>query len=573
MGPRGLHAVEAIAKVISDRKSEIDCRLLLFDDSGYLGCGPNYAPDQSRHNLLNIPCREVPLIERDELKGLLDIPWYPGYIEWQEEYSILDEYGADIYPARASIGCYLQARFQSWLTAWQKQFETTIVSRSVVSIQRDASSFSLRDSHEETYDSVAHVLLTVGHQPTERDEALRCWGLHTKDKKKLSLFEQPYPTQSLIDSTAIGAGDTVALRGLGLSMIDVVKGLTEGRSGRFEPLDKQGKKLRYLASAREPALMVPFSLDGLPMSPKPINEAFDIRFKPTEQELNLLISSLSPISRVTSGEQLKEIIVQDMATIAAGVYRRLAERRLAVFDSKATLIEVIKTWMNDESFSHPSIVPHGLSTRELLQRYYDMAVDLMPISVDFCAGQVWRHCQKTLYRLLNHAGSDKRLLVQHIKLDQRLKRYAFGPPVHSVARLLALCDADLLRFAVADDPSIRICNAGWQLSEDGHTFIATVMVNTVLDAPSVSQVSSPLIKELHTSGAWQVIDDDLGLVTDATGQFGHRSDVFDEATQSLVGRLAIGSVVEADSLSECFGPELDRWASAVVNVILDDQPA
>lgn len=565
MGPRGLHAVEVLSRALNDVGMPSDYALLLFDDSGYPGCGPNYAPDQLTQNILNIPCREVPLPQRETLNGKINIPGFPGYLDWQDEYENTDRFGRDVFPARASIGRYLQARFQSWLTAWREQAPVELIERSVVAINHDTQQLALEDDHGKTYDQVSHTLLTIGHQPTERDPVLQRWVTHVEHEPKLSLFEDPYPTRIPCESSRIRESDTVAIRGLGLSMIDVVKSMTEGRGGRFEALDDQGARLHYLASAQEPALMVPFSLDGLPMSPKPVNEEFDGKFCPTEHEHELLESRLSPDNRPAKGEALKNMIVETMASIASGVYQRLGERRLINDESDASLAEVIVEWLKDESFTHRGIIAHEMATRDMMQRFHDMAMDSAPVSIDYCVGQVWRQCQKTLYRHLAHAGPGSAVLVPHIKLDSRLKRYAFGPPVQSTARLLALCDANLLRFVLADDPDIELSSSGWKLADNGQAVMASVMIDTVLASPATRRVSSPLVKNLHASGIWDVVDEKLGICTVREGYFEKQVSTPGAQKIALIGRLATGSVVEADALMECFGPELDSWARSVVN--------
>jgi len=109
--------------------------LLLFDDSGYPGCGPNYAPVQSIFNVLNIPCREVPLRTRVATTGRLNIPECPSYLDWQTEHKVINEHRHDEYPSRASIGKYLQARFRSWMVGWESTDSVELVSSSVLDVE------------------------------------------------------------------------------------------------------------------------------------------------------------------------------------------------------------------------------------------------------------------------------------------------------------------------------------------------------------------------------------------------------------------------------------------------------
>lgn len=564
LGPRGVYALEALATVLNRASPDKPLTLKLFDDSGYPGCGPWYRPDQSPLNLLNIPCREVPLEARAASSGYVDIAAFPGYRQWQQEEPESDAYGYDIFPARASIGRYLQSRFESWLEGWQAVHDAEFTSRAIVAVRRETSGLVLVDDHGDRHEHLSQVLLTIGHQPVERDPSLQRWFSHACDSESIALYEHPYPTETLISAEDIGADANVAIRGMGLSMIDVVKCLTEGRGGQFSPKDQHGLQLQYTRSSREPALLLPFSLDGLPMAPKPMNEAFDRVFAPTDAEKTTLETMLEEACQSPTGEVLKTRVVESVATLAASVYQRLGDRRAESREPTSSLTALVTRWLQDETIEHAGLLSHGLSSQTALRYFIDMASDRAPISADFCVGQVWRHCQPQFYRTLTHAGAEAALLVPFIELDQRMKRYAFGPPVGSVARLLALCDAGLVRFMVSDDPDIELCDNGWTLTEDEQSVTVPVMVNTVLDSPSVQTVTSSLVASLHDQKVLVPVDSALGAQTDRVGRVVSSHPITMDRKLSLIGRLAIGSVVEADALIECFGPELDVWAESVV---------
>lgn len=54
--------------------------------------------------------------------------------------------------------------------------------------------------------------------------------------------------------------------GFGLTCIDAILALTEGRGGQFEAVDSG--KLTYTSSGKEPDRIFPFSRTGLPMVPR-----------------------------------------------------------------------------------------------------------------------------------------------------------------------------------------------------------------------------------------------------------------------------------------------------------------
>ena len=90
-GPRGLAAVEALADHMRDRTVAVT----VFETHRAPGAGPNYAPEQTPLNLLNIPLRALDLPAPEH--GEAFETWLDG------------RYGPNDYPPRAVIGAYLQA--------------------------------------------------------------------------------------------------------------------------------------------------------------------------------------------------------------------------------------------------------------------------------------------------------------------------------------------------------------------------------------------------------------------------------------------------------------------------------
>ena len=98
-----------------------------------------------------------------------------------------------------------------------------------------------------------YVFLTVGAFPAP----------HKHRKPVPRLIDQPYPLPERL--AEVGAGEVVAIAGLGLTMVDAVLALTIGRGGSFEQA-KGG--LRYRRSGEEPRILA-FSRSGLPYRSRP----------------------------------------------------------------------------------------------------------------------------------------------------------------------------------------------------------------------------------------------------------------------------------------------------------------
>jgi len=563
LGPRGLYALECLTAELNRRAPAHRPTLTLFDDSGYPGSGPHYAHDQSPLNLLNIPCREVPLAERCASSGIIDLPAFPGYLDWQEEFQIVDELGYDVFPSRASVGQYLQARFDSCWQAWQATQDCALVSNTAVLIDSSSRSRFIVDSSGTRHGEFSHILLAIGHQPVEPDESIRQWIRHSDASKHCCLVEHPYPTDRFIRSKEF-LQRRVAVRGMGLSMIDTVKALTQGRGGKFSLSHDKAMRYRYDPSGREPSQILPFSLDGLPMTPKPANASIDAAYTPEDRDMERLKSILSTYDNAKDGEQFRDTFIDGMADICAAVYVGLGERRLLRELLRQDVAIVIKRWLHDESICHPGLVSHDLATDTAMHLFLPMATEQAPISIDYCVGQVWRHCHKTIYEQLAFARFGTQFLVPFILLDQRMKRYAFGPPVDSVARLLALVDCGIVKFSISEDPVIRSKDEEWTLIDNGEKRAVDVMINTVQAPPDLSKVTSPLVVSLREDQVLVPVKESFGAITYPDGRVPMTVDPVRDSSIAFVGRLATGSIVEADALMECFGPALEHWAESVV---------
>ncbi len=109
-----------------------------------------------------------------------------------------------------------------------------------------------------------HVFICTGH------------GLPAVARKSLaasigvSHVVEPYPVETLQE--AVDPGATVGIAGMGLTAVDAVATLTEGRGGRFE--ESEDDSLTYVPSGREPTLYV-FSRTGIPFSCRPAS-SFDL---------------------------------------------------------------------------------------------------------------------------------------------------------------------------------------------------------------------------------------------------------------------------------------------------------
>lgn len=367
------------------------------------------------------------------------------------------------------------------------------------------------------------MLLCVGHVDTAADDSIERWQEHAASKSATFFCAQPYPVEPLVHAPEIISASLVALRGMGLSMLDVVGALSQGRGGRF--IGESAGKCQYKPSGREPKRLVPFSLDGQALAPKPVNARQDARYRPSETQVKQLTSLLE--AAISAGDEaLPNILETGVTEVTEQLFRR-----------------------GESPPKFGANVDDTLPAEAQMRRFLSMAMGDERPSRDYCIGQVWRHFQTLIFDRLSHTDLSADVIKQVMSLHQRMKRYAFGPPVCSVRQALALVDAGLLCFEVCDDPAITPTDNGWLFSESGDQLVADKLIAQLRHDEHLSARAPGL--GVRTTRDARVLreSDQQPVVPDLT----------------LLGRLATGSFIEADSLTEAFDESVTLWADALLH--------
>jgi hypothetical protein len=358
-----------------------------------------------------------------------------------------------------------------------------------------------------------------------------------------------YPSDALIAAAQGWPGRTVAIRGLALSMIDAMRALTEGLGGRFE---RGAEGLRYRPSGREPARLLPFSLDGIPPAPKPATAVLDARYDVGEAEA-------ARFERLVT-----DALGQEPAAALEGVCEGLAPVAGAVLGrfGVAYAEAAVRGWLaveRDDPELHAGL---DRLPAEILAETLAMARGRRVPSAGYAVGQVWRKLQSPLRRAVNPAEVAPETAAAVIGFDEGLKRYSYGPPVAAAEEMLALIAAGLLDLRAVDDPDVELVEGGWRLSAEEGEATATVMLDAVLAPPDLARVAAPLVARLRDAGFLAPVAEKHGARVAADGGV-IDGDGAPVPGLALLGRLALGSVIATDSVHDCFGAAVGRWAEGV----------
>ncbi|VDC33656.1 FAD/NAD(P)-binding protein [Pseudogemmobacter humi] len=510
-GPRALGAAEALAAGARGRPLSLD----LYDPQQPGGAGPNFDPAQSPLCLLNTPLRNL------DLPGAAFRDWLPA-----------DRRDPDSFPPRSEIGAWLAARLAALIAHPPPGVSVQLIPARVTGLERAGRGWRLSSTAGAT--DYAHVALIPGQPQTAPDDQLAAWQRHAGASG--ATLAPAYPANALLQSARAWTGRTVAIRGLGLSTLDVLRLLTLGAGGRL-------KAGRYLPSGREPARILPFSRDGLPPWPKPETAAIDRRFDPLRAETAAFRQALAQAMTDSPGPAMERIC----AALIVPARRILGTG------------EGLRAWLEAERDS-----PGSQETRpaaEVLRHGIAMAEGGAP-DPGYTLGQIWRKWQSGLREGFDPSARPETIRALN-DFDEGMKRISYGPPVCIARELDALLRAGIVTLCAADDPEVETVPGGWRITEGGTQHTASVMIDAVLPAPKLDTLRDPLLAGLRDAGHLTPCPATGALRTDAAGRVLGRDGAVPGLT--LLGRMALGSVIAPDSLHDCFGETTRRHARAVLD--------
>lgn len=559
IGPRGLSALESLYYYYAKNKPRFVLKTIVFEATENFGNGQVYTQNQLTSNWLNLSNRALTINQRKAIKGRnLTIDFFPSYHQWidYKEHKKIP----DTYAPRAVIGNYLNERFNSIYTNLKQQNYITKVKTTIENIEYKNDVFYLYDA-KNTY-QVDEVLLTIGHQQIEDDKQLKAWKKHLEKNPHLHFYKNTYPIERILNSPILKKENTIAIRGFGLAMIDLVRAIALANNNKFVVEDEETLKLSITKNSNTPTL-VPFSLDGLPMAPKPLNAEIDELFIPSKTDFKKFEENLKLATTEALTIESNNFLTNALAPVIANVFLNLNDKAIKHQVEKNELIELIKNWIINKAQNHFLFTKSNLSALELMKNYTAMAVGKKPITLDYCIGQVWRHCQPTIYKLLSFSNFSEEVIVALIEQDEVHKRLTFGPPVESIQQLIALTEAGILDLSVVNNPKISCTKKGWKLKSNNTEILANIIINSVLDAPQILKVNTPLVKNLLASNYFEPVHSKLGIETLKNGLL-NLPNTKSILPIALLGRLAKGTVIGVDAILECFGDRPKYWAKGVI---------
>ncbi|WP_061960548.1 FAD/NAD(P)-binding protein [Demequina flava] len=401
-GPRALYALADLDEELA-RSSQLPARPLRVTvlEPGVPGAGAVWDPSQPSHLMMNVDAAIVDATSPS-------VPW--TYHQWS---------GGDevTFPSRADVGRYLSWSFEHLCQS--PRLEIIHWRARVTSVRRDGAGWVCETSTDHGRASIsersARVLLATGH----------AGGIGLDHSALTDPTRGPAPSEPVV------------IHGAALTAFDVVMDLTVGRGGTWESNPDAPAGNRYVPSGMEPSKVTMVSRTGETMLPKPVTQSADLTQAVREET-----------SRWERG-----------ATADDAWWEVLADAAIAAAKVSGVTVRRDELW---------SRVGHAGSaqTRPDLRWHRDLARATGEVDEDpaWWWGRAWAAGYADVVRSLERAPRKNPLWSRWRTRAATLERWAFGPPLETFNRLVALRDAGLLCVVRpadlnVEDPACTIVNA------------------------------------------------------------------------------------------------------------------
>lgn len=510
-GPRGLSALYSLSRAVTD---PVTVHLFGARDDGadVVGIGTPYSPDQPLFSRLNGHSSVVDPFKAhrgddDGSLGLSFDDW--ARVNGHEEF-------ADDFPPRKLVGEYFQYAAGVIRGGLPEHVELREYERAQA-VGGEPGAWTI--DHEGGQLRVPELLLTVGHA-TVPPSPLTDEDVNQPDGVVIPM---PYPLSKL---DGISAGDAVATRGAGLTFVDVVLELTEGRGGTFSDDARE-----FTPSGREPEVIWATNHDGVFPDSKP---------------------PFGAVAELVSAERWEE------AKMAVAQSPTLEDMLEAV---RAAAVDALAAQGTSEPDAYDAAIaapePRPGLARERLAESVASARGEIPIPARQIVTETWQILMSTMIRRVSNrifAPEDWEAFMAGFGA---VGISSYGPPLVNAQKMLTLVDAGLIKVELLDKA----------IDAEDFPFEVDAFVDCVLPPAGFWRGAYPElegIEDLLITWADEQVER-TGVRTDGAGS------VLDANEAPIPGLAAVGRInedwtVEMDNLDVTAHPFILGWADRIARM-------
>ncbi|MEH6679198.1 MAG: FAD/NAD(P)-binding protein [Sediminicola sp.] len=453
MGPKGLYGLERLLAALTSDLVQMAIDVHLFNTTSFFGSGDVYRSDQPSYLLMNYANYNISLWPDSDPEPV----GYdrPTFVQWlSKRWNLPESAVAHEYAPRALVGSYLEAGFQALCANLPANVELIPHVGEVVDIILNENGYSLYFSDGKGIKDLGvhfrNLLFSTGHLGNRRSVRVG------KEDNKIPYV---YPVEEMLCGP--GPSDTVAIKGLGLTFLDALLELTQGRGGSF--YEDHNGALTYAPSGNEPKKIFAFSRSGLPMIPRTGQRPPDVVLHYFNRENLQDLGAGS--EQVDFREQLLPLIKMEMVF---AYYDRLLTN---YGDELVYHYDFSKVQLQIQAFhmEYPQTVPFCFenlarpieaderewesSLLEYIGHILEEAGTGPEKSPLLAAIGVWNGISNLLNECYQNGGLTPN---SHRTFDEYYRgffnRIAHGPPIVNIQKMLALAKAGILDLSFSRSP-------------------------------------------------------------------------------------------------------------------------
>ena len=529
-GPRGLAILERLIAFANslDNASIPYLNIHIFDKNmPGSGC---HNPEQDDYLLVNTVASQITHFADDSVQDAGPILPGPSFFEWLRDHenpgSVYDPNG---YYSRMQFGKYLNWVFHYLQKRTPRQFKLSLHQNLVDDISPYKENTWQISCDKQSIQDVSFVFLATGH--TQKKASAEEISLIEKIKSLravnplLDIIFDPYPIKQNLEK--ICSKHTIAIEGAGLTAFDIIAELTIGRGGKFI---RDEKKYAYIPSGNEPNILL-YTRSGLPLTARASNQKgssgqYKAKFLTLQKVKDT--KAATPGGKMDFVAQILPLLLLDMSY---AYYSALINKQGGDYQAKKFCDEFVKC--KDQQARDELITRHVEAKDQFCweklanpipnhvlcdqQTFQSWLVEFLYEDIELaCEGNidnpvkaacdVLRDLRDTLRYAIDFSAltetSHQWLFREFIPVMNRL---AVGPPKERIKELLALMDANIIKFdfgpaakCTIDDKNAKFTIASTAFTARAAT--ADILIQARIALPGPLDDTSLLMKNLLNRG-------------------------------------------------------------------------
>ena len=501
-GPKGFYGFERLIAYLNEAEISKSIEVHIFNTTSFLASGDVYRTDQPEYLIMNYANRNINSWVLKEPFSIASAT--PDFVTWLTAKGYTNA-APGKYAPRALVGSYLVDCYQLVLEQLPKNVKVFTHIGKVTDMIKQNENYQVfytdRKSGEQDVVACNNALFTTGHQSFKAHKPES----EISDNK----IDFIYPTNEKL--SPVTPQSQVAIKGFGLTAIDAILALTEGRGGVFKKNEKG--ILKYIPSEKEPYKIYPFSRTGLPMVPRNGSPTSEITLQFFTEEVVQNLKANKPIS---FNNTLLPLIQKEFYYAFYSVLFKNQGHQFYYDDDFTVMQNQVQYFHEDypespvfnwETIVNPFKDEPKLST-VVLQVYVEFLIDEAKLGEDkspfMAAVATWRKISPVFNELYSFGGLDAE---SHKEFNDHyfglFNRISYGPPVKNMQKMLALCKAGILDFSYAKSASITQNNENGNFTlqvENGQTTEINYLVNATIARAKESGFKNELYQNLNKNG-------------------------------------------------------------------------